>query len=1091
MTEAPAAYTFVPWFRRGLAADIAEPDNPAAPATGRASVPVSVTAGWTGTDGQAGTPRRVTRSVDLIGPGDIASLKAGTVLRCHPPDGTPAAQPGELAYVEFYDEDLPWRYSPAASVTVRTGTGSAAVDGPRLRPWLALLVLADGEFTLTRRPTGTPVVTVHDGVVLPPPDQAWAWAHAQLAGSVSDPAQAGPSAEGEPDASLSRLMSPRRLAERTAYTAFVVPAFDAGRRAQLGLDVATTPVQRPAWGAGQTDRRLPVYFSWTFSTGVDEGFETLVRRLRAQPADPGFGSRPMAVDAAALGIDADLPDPIRLEGALRPLNYDRADYPTDVPGSAGAATLQERIDAAAVLLRPGEDLDDDPIVSPPLYGGPHSGVQVLGDVEDADPVGWVRELNLDPRNRAAAGLGAQVVRDRQEDLMVRAWAQVGQLRDANQRLREAELALAAAEAAFAKHLEGSLASRLLLLTAPAHGGLAAPSAAAPPPAGLTETVAAAVTGAGTGSQPVPSIFALVDTSRVPTAVEDPTFRALTRPQRPLLRAAAAGAPATGVPAAPGFQAGLIEGMDRTAGSAVSAAPPLPVHPGAVTLAEVTAAVDAAVTGLQAHDTEPKRVFLTLLADVLAVPEGTPPPPLPTPDVLANQLGPAIDAWEQAHPGHATEAAAVRDLAGQITDVRADGLAARVELAADAFRAAFGSSLAAKAYRGVVVASATPNGGKVSRMTDLSSSQEYHDGVDQLGQDLGTRLDEVPDPPGALGAVDRVVGAVLAGMAPDHAVRRRVVAALPGLADHLARQDEIAQRRLRPVLAYPQFPDPMIEPLQAMGQDYVLPNLSALPVDTLTVMTPNGRFIESYLAGLTTELARELLWREYPTDLRGSYFRVFWDRRDADPETADAATTDVPPLPDWTAPLGANGAAADAPLVLVLRSDLLRRFPHTLVTAHPAVWTGTLAQGRRTLDPAAAPLPPLFTATLDPDVALFAFALDETAARGHVPTGSSDPVPAGPGYFFVLQERPGQPRFGLDSTAPGDGYDTWDDLSWDRLVPAGAALPTYLDASTTVPAPADPGGAIWAATSADLAAILLRSPVMYARHADDLLPVTPS
>ncbi|MCI0689899.1 MAG: hypothetical protein L0Y54_22070, partial [Sporichthyaceae bacterium] len=201
------------------------------------------------------------------------------------------------------------------------------------------------------------------------------------------------------------------------------------------------------------------------------------------------------------------------------------------------------------------------------------------------------------------------------------------------------------------------------------------------------------------------------------------------------------------------------------------------------------------------------------------------------------------------------------------------------------------------------------------------------------------------------------------------------------------------------------------------------------------------------------------------------------------ENAGAATTDVPPLPDWTALLGANGTAAVAPLVLVLRSDLLRRFPYTLVTAHPAVWTGTPAQGRRTLDPAAAPLQPLFTATLEPDVALFAFALDETTARGHVPTGSSDPVPADPGYFFVLQERPGQPRFGLDSTVPGDGYDTWDDLSWDR--------PAYLDAGATVPAPTDPGGATWAATSADLAAILLRSPVMYARHADDLLPVTPS
>ena len=31
-----------------------------------------------------------------------------------------------------------------------------------------------------------------------------------------------------------------------------------------------------------------------------------------------------------------------------------------------------------------------------------------------------------------------------------------------------------------------------------------------------------------------------------------------------------------------------------------------------------------------------------------------------------------------------------------------------------------------------------------------------------------------------------------------------------------------------------------------------------------------------MVGLNHEFARELLWREYPTDQRGSYFRQFWD-----------------------------------------------------------------------------------------------------------------------------------------------------------------------------------------------------------------------
>ncbi len=33
-----------------------------------------------------------------------------------------------------------------------------------------------------------------------------------------------------------------------------------------------------------------------------------------------------------------------------------------------------------------------------------------------------------------------------------------------------------------------------------------------------------------------------------------------------------------------------------------------------------------------------------------------------------------------------------------------------------------------------------------------------------------------------------------------------------------------------------------------------------------------------MVGLNYEFGRKLLWREYPTDQRGSYFRQFWDVR---------------------------------------------------------------------------------------------------------------------------------------------------------------------------------------------------------------------
>ena len=75
---------------------------------------------------------------------------------------------------------------------------------------------------------------------------------------------------------------------------------------------------------------------------------------------------------------------------------------------------------------------------------------------------------------------------------------------------------------------------------------------------------------------------------------------------------------------------------------------------------------------------------------------------------------------------------------------------------------------------------------------------------------------------------------------------------------------------------PRVPGPMYEPLRDMSQDWLLPGLDKVPPNTITVLETNPRFIESYMVGLNHEMARELLWREYPTDQRGTYFRQFWD-----------------------------------------------------------------------------------------------------------------------------------------------------------------------------------------------------------------------
>ena len=82
--------------------------------------------------------------------------------------------------------------------------------------------------------------------------------------------------------------------------------------------------------------------------------------------------------------------------------------------------------------------------------------------------------------------------------------------------------------------------------------------------------------------------------------------------------------------------------------------------------------------------------------------------------------------------------------------------------------------------------------------------------------------------------------------------------------------------LRPVKWYPEFHRPMYHFLRELSQEYILPGLENVPQNTVGLLQTNRRFIEAFMVGLNHEMASELRWREFPTDLRGSYFRSFWD-----------------------------------------------------------------------------------------------------------------------------------------------------------------------------------------------------------------------
>jgi hypothetical protein len=129
-----------------------------------------------------------------------------------------------------------------------------------------------------------------------------------------------------------------------------------------------------------------------------------------------------------------------------------------------------------------------------------------------------------------------------------------------------------------------------------------------------------------------------------------------------------------------------------------------------------------------------------------------------------------------------------------------------------------------------------------------------------------------------------------------------------------------------ILWAPRFGAPMYEPLREMSGDFLLPGVDRIPSNTLGLLNTNRRFIEAYMCGINHELAGEFLWREYPTDQRGTWSRQFWSVDDYVLDDAERSRL----LGDWLEEHGVE-TVLDLPATeqrRVLASDL-RTVAHTL------------------------------------------------------------------------------------------------------------------------------------------------------------------
>jgi hypothetical protein len=336
-----------------------------------------------------GVSEELTVELPLAGPGDVRGLAPGAISRRWPAPGSSDTPAGLMAYVEFAEDDLPWRLSPQV--------------GARRQPWLTLLLVNEDEegvrFLSERQPNAVLELSGAATTRLPDPQEAWALAHVETTQGT---------------APVARLLAARRLEAGLRWRAVLVPVFEAGRLAGLG-DQAVGTSSSYAWMPGVATS-LPVFATWTFFTSTISSFEEVAKKLKPSGELPiGAFYRWSEDTRAALGLH-EVSAASFYRTALKPLNA-RFDA-VSAPPRFTAPRPVHVVGAAVERV-----LDHKHLITPPIYGSTH--------VPAAGRPAWLADINFDPGLRAMAGLGAELVRRRQDTLISLAWGMAGQIDEAN------------------------------------------------------------------------------------------------------------------------------------------------------------------------------------------------------------------------------------------------------------------------------------------------------------------------------------------------------------------------------------------------------------------------------------------------------------------------------------------------------------------------------------------------------------------------------------------------------------------------------------------------------------------------------------
>ena len=1102
MSDEIGTYSFLPWLRNGIANSITSDDLDQSVKL-RATFPVDLQLTGRAVEDEPDLVEQVQQHIALYGPGDITGIDQRVIIRTEPRPGTTDFEPNYLVHIDFAEEDFPWRYTPARPDTPLN----------RLRPWLALVVLKETEFEDAANPGTRPLpainVTAPRQTAFPPARQLWAWAHVHINRDIikdgdtivaDDMNAALDNFEDilgkNRDHAYSRIICPRRLEPETPYHVFLVPSFESGRLSGLGLEQPVENAEffatRSAW-SDYTDRTQPTiypfYHRWYFKTGEKGDFEYLVRLIKPRPPDSRLGRLDMDVQAPGSNISGiarpELQGMLRLGGALQvpeealtpgeiaeAEDFEEWDDPYPQPFqrelSAFINLAQDYAETTPEVANTNAELpaevqgQDDPLITPPLYGQWHALTdRLLFDTDGGNLPqnrNWVHELNLDPRFRVPAGFGTRVIQKNQEAYMDAAWEQVGDIIEANRQIRHALLAREVSTAWYARQLtplNERAPARGLMLTAPVQKRVISDGA---------------------------TVYHTIGQSLVPRAALSLATRRILRPRDHIAqRLNLTGPEASG---------DLITKIND---GTITPAPPKTVPDELPTVEDVS-------DDLQPKDTSPGfrewlqqnplfMLVLVLLAIIIALLALVISPFL---SLIILAAGVAAYLWLQRVDDEADAADAI------LPEGNAPGAIDALPKFPDFTLHPFGEG-------------SDPQPGD----NDSPEATRFKGALKDVHQVLTTSATLGFEPERPPISVASLATASFAAINPQVTVPRFTFGAVT-LPPYIAAG--FFFETFQEAMAYPQIDKPMYEELKA---NQLLPNIRVIPDDTITLMETNQRFIEAYMVGLNHEFARELLWREYPTDQRGSYFRQFWEASEVindpslDPDELRETLYDIPPLHLWSrfSDLGDHdhrdvGGSLEN-LVAVLRCKLLKRYPNAVIYMHRAKWQtnedGTInTDAERELETegelAELVKTPIFEARVNPDVTFLGFELTAEQAKGENPLEVDDPDP---GYFAVIKEREGDMRFGLDINRDGD-LNVWNDLAWPDVLDNGDNGFLQIRPGTDTLTLSDPTGdpllvekveqftedqaLRWHSdtNSAELAYILYQVPVLVAVHASEML-----